>query len=748
MAGWEMPARAEGFYQCWRNLAPLDLSGRFLGIKDFPEKVRRLPDTAEAAIVFSLERLGIPQERWTEYLSRHLAHLPGWAGFIRWLGENPNYPGQVGHPASAVEYLAVRLFYEVELADGCCRRNWRIPGTLPALLSYWQRRADEYHRLIGGDTESEDSEHPIRSDSWRLFRLSQFLEMTPAAVRELTPTDVRMLLGWLDSFPEDDHARVWLEAYEDKYRDDLLRTLRKRQEGPETAMRPRAQIVFCIDVRSESFRRHVEAQGAYETFGFAGFFGVPMNFQAFDSSERFPLCPVLLKPSHSVNEVLRPEQQRELETYASGTRWLRLVDHVFHDLKHNPVASFMLVDVVGFFFSVGLFGKTLVRRPYESLKRVIRAAFHRPVATRVSVERITTNGQSRFGFTPEEQAQMVENGLRATGLTRNYGRFIVLCGHGSVTDNNPYFGALHCGACGGKHGDPNARAFAEMGNDPEVRRLLSDRGLHIPEDTWFLAAKHVTTSDRVFFYDVQDVPASHLDDLRAMMRDLESAGASQAVERCGRMPRTPKRLSPRKAHLHVVTRTIDWANTRPEWGLSGNAAFLIGRRSLTKGVNLQGRVFLHSYDPEQDPEGKILEKIMTAPLIVGEWINMEHYFSGVDPWFWGSGSKVIHNVVSGVGVIPGAQGDLLTGLPLQTVNNGAAHYHEPMRLLTVIEAPVNRISGTIAKHSLLQTLFHNQWVNLVAVDSDRLEFSRYNPDGSWEACPAAEVERFAGTSAT
>ena len=165
-------------------------------------------------------------------------------------------------------------------------------------------------------------------------------------------------------------------------------------------------------------------------------------------------------------------------------------------------------------------------------------------------------------------------------------------------------------------------------------------------------------------------------------------------------------------------------------------------------MNLQGRVFLHSYDPEQDPEGNILEKVMMAPLIVGEWINMEHYFSGVDPWFWGSGSKVIHNVVSGVGVMLGSQGDLQTGLPLQTVNNGAAHYHEPMRLLTVIEAPTDRISQVIRKHTLLQHLFHNQWVNLVAVDPATVEFQRYSPDGAWETAPAIEADRFPGSSIT
>ena len=250
---------------------------------------------------------------------------------------------------------------------------------------------------------------------------------------------------------------------------------------------------------------------------------------------------------------------------------------------------------------------------------------------------------------------------------------------------------------------------------PRSARFWRHDGLTIPEDTWFLAAKHITTSDRIEFYDLEDLPAGHRQDLQLCRATWQRAGAAQALERCGRLPGASA-SSPSGAWRHVNVRTMDWANTRPEWGLASNAAFIIGRRSLTKGLSLRGRAFLHSYHPDHDPEGAILEKIMTAPLIVGQWINMEHYFSAVDPWFWGSGSKVIHNVVSGVGVMLGSQSDLQTGLPLQTVNDGAAHYHEPVRLLTVIEAPTERISRAIGKHAILQGLFHNQWLNLVAID--------------------------------
>ena len=118
--------------------------------------------------------------------------------------------------------------------------------------------------------------------------------------------------------------------------------------------------MFCIDVRSESFRRHIEEQGPYDTFGFAGFFGIPISHQAFDSEERSDLCPVLLSPKHAVTEVPRMGEEQSLEQYSAGSRWNQLGHHLFHDLKRNPVGSLMVIDVLGLFFSLGLLGKTLI----------------------------------------------------------------------------------------------------------------------------------------------------------------------------------------------------------------------------------------------------------------------------------------------------------------------------------------------------------------------------------------------------
>lgn len=742
IAGWAMPLRERGFYSAWRELAQEDRSNRLLGIPHIREKFRDLSHEPEETVLKHLQGLDIPKARWAEYLARHLAQLPGWAGFIRWRGDNPRYPSQRHYPIDPMQYLAVRLFYESGLVEGLCRREWDIAGTHSALVAHWQNRSEQYQALMATQPHaSAPNTQGVCQKAWRLFHLAQFLELTPIELHELSHKETSTLLEWLDTFPSNIHGPVWLEAYEDVYREHLLKKILGHQgAAPVFDERPRAQGIFCIDARSEPFRRHLEAQGPYETFGYAGFFGVPMSHVAFDSHNHMALCPILLTPNAEVVEVPRMGQETRIRDYFSGTRWHQLSQHLFHELKQNPITSLIFIDVLGMFFSIGLAGKTFFRTSFNTVKNWLHLWIETPVATHIPVglpakDEKKPSGELTQGFTLQEQAAFVEGGLRIIGLTKNFGRFVMVCGHGSQSENNPYFAALDCGACGGSHGDPNARVFAAMANNPEVREILKKNHLIIPEDTWFLPAKHNTTTDRVTLYDIIDAPATHHQDLELLMKDLEQAGCHQALERCHRIPGAPTEISPAKAFAHVHTRSMDWANSRPEWGLSGNAAFFIGKRAHTKGLSLGGRVFLHSYDPDSDPEGTLLEKIMTAPLIVGELISLTYYFSSVDPWTYGSGSKVIHNIVAGVGVMLGSQSDLQKGLPLQSVNDGAQHFHEPMRLLAIIEAPQARIQAIIHKHTLLQHLFHNQWMHLIAWDPDSKNFSRYLRDSTWEPVP-------------
>ncbi len=834
LATWRMPARAQGFYTAWREVAQREWTGRFLGIREFTQRVRALPSQPDDALLLALRQLGIPDHKWVEYLTRHMALLPGWAGLVRWRGENPDYAWQRRYPIRPMEYLAIRLFYEVELVTAACRQEWKMPGTYAALRALILARqtggeAREQAQASDPDPHAHQRAHQVGADAWRLFHLAQFLGLTPGQVENLSFQDARDLLRWLDAFPLDKHGPVWLEAYEDRYRRRLLDKLSAAnsayagnaaaasQDPAGSPARPLAQAVFCIDVRSEPLRRHLEAQGEFDTFGFAGFFGVPICYHKLDSEEDHLLCPVLIKPKHFVLELPRTEHERALRDYASGSRWHQIGHHLLHDLKANVLVSYVLIDLLGFLFGLILVGRTVLRTSYARL----RAWFHHELVpsppTRIPVEKLSQaeaevilahrerllvrefldrhsnrlyrhlaamgpviehlrlaalgqgqdsepvpglsneEGQalvgtlrielglnprqraneldrlSARGFTPNEQAYFLEAGLRLMGLTDHFARVVLLCGHGSTTDNNPYVAALDCGACGGKPGDPNARVLAAFANRPAVRAALRERGLTIPDDTWFLAGKHNTTTDHVSFYDVEDVPATHAADLQGLRAALDRAGAQLSLERCRRLPASPPNLSADEAARHVRERSLDWAQVRPEWGLSGNAAFIIGTRAAIKGINLEGRSFLHSYDSDRDQSGKLLETIMTAPLVVAEWINLQYFFSATDPWVYGSGSKVIHNVVGGVGLMLGSQSDLQTGLPLQTIRDNAAPFHEPMRLLAVIRAPLQRISGIIRRHQVLQQFFDHRWVQLVGWDPATGELSRYQPGGQWES---------------
>ncbi|MER3423434.1 MAG: hypothetical protein C4293_09595 [Nitrospiraceae bacterium] len=583
--------------------------------------------------------------------------------------------------------------------------------------------------------------------------------------------------------------------------------------------------MFCIDVRSEGLRRHLEAIGNYETFGIAGFFGVPLRYRPFGEECETDQCPVLTRPKNIIREIPRSYQGRVAEKYLAGFQLTQAGHALLHDLKENVITPYVMVEAVGWLYSLPFLGKTLIPLWYDRLRTWLQRKFTPPIATTLTVEKLSRqeaqemlaaeqrdgirralrerlgrHGEqmspelierlrrralddegdevwpqeqgrpiepirglglskeqeaelievlrneygvhprraaqrldriTQTGFTRPEQAYFVETALRLIGLTDGFARLVLLCGHKSTSDNNPYESALDCGACGGNQGRSNARALAAMANHPQVRAILADRGIRIPLDTHFLAGEHDTTTDHIELFDLEDVPPTHRKDLLRLQRDLEGAGMRNSEERYVRFPDTQPVRSLRKTANKVRRRSRDWTQVRPEWGLAGNAAFIIGRRQLTLGLNLQNRVFLHSYDYRRDPSGKSLEVIMTAPLVVAEWINMEHYFSTVDNDVYGSGSKIYHNVTGRIGVMYGTQSDLRIGLPRQTVLNGERPYHEPMRLLAVIEAPRERIMTIIRRNAILQHFFDLCWIHLVALDPERKGFYRYVPGQEW-----------------
>ncbi len=338
----------------------------------------------------------------------------------------------------------------------------------------------------------------------------------------------------------------------------------------------------------------------------------------------------------------------------------------------------------------------------------------------------------RIGFSLDEQVNYVWTALTSIGLTRNFSRFVLLIGHGSHSENNPYESALDCGACGGSHGLVSARVLAQMANKAEVRAKLRDIGVDIPADTWFVPGLHTTTTDTVELCDLELLPPRLLVYLERLRNGLYAASRLSAAERVPTLLPQAKALKPAQAHRIARAMSHDWSQVRPEWGLSGNLYFVVGRRGLTQKADLHGRSFLQSYDWRLDPKGRLLENILSGPVVVGQWINMEHYFSAVDNTHFGSGSKVYHNVAGRFGVMTGNLSDLRTGLPAQTVMRHGQPYHEPLRLIVMIEAPLDFARRAIEAVAKVKSLVQGQWIRAIVLDPTQDMQAYVFDNGQWQ----------------
>lgn len=497
-----------------------------------------------------------------------------------------------------------------------------------------------------------------------------------------------------------------LVAAEETYRHSLLSQLSRSPVGPDSTLG--AQVVCCIDVRSEPLRRHLEDTGPYDTYGFAGFFATPIRYRPLGSAEAYPSAPVLLQPDTEVAEVPDPAAPAEADAAVRARSRRAGAAGAVHALAHGPLSMYALAETSGW-----ILGPLAAARTFRPR---LRDAGPGPAT-------IVDTGS----FPLEEQTTILETALRTMGLTHGFAPLVVLCGHRATSTANPHAAALDCGACGGNRGGPNARTLATIANDPAVRNELAERGLVIPPGTWFAAAEHDTTVDTITFLDASRCPGSHRAIVEQLTSDLAIAGRRCATERAARFPGTGRTAHPR-------VRAADWAQTRPEWGLARNAAFVVAPRDRTRGLDLGGRVFLHSYDDHADDDGTALETILTAPMVVAHWINAQYYFSTVDPDVYGAGDKTLHNPVAGIGVLTGAAGDLRIGLPWQSVADVDGPYHEPLRLLTVVQAPIQRIDAVVDRNPILQHLFNGAWVHLVALDGDHARWER-RVDGHWHPLP-------------
>ena len=637
-SAWKQPWAHQSLFTAWRETASLDAKPEFRGLKNFRQHVAHLPESAEETIAVSLATLGIQDdEAATDFLHRQLMSICGWAGHVQYLVREKEMAGQ--EDDSLLQLLAIRLAYETALL---------AQFDSPALQEFW----------------------------------------SPSGADESTPSRA-VLIRFL-----------WQLAHENAWQRDLFSRI--LTEEPPTPSRPVAQAVFCIDVRSEVFRRRLEtANPAIQTMGFAGFFGMAIEYLPFGTREGNTQCPVLLNPAYQIREIPAGADELAIEEAWKKQRLGKRLRHSWNSFKTSAISCFSFVETAGVAFAPKLFKSAFAP------SRKATCCDHGFAPTLDSGEDDTS------GIPLGDRIALGTGALSHMGLKSNFARLVLICGHGSETTNNPYGSGLDCGACGGHAGHANARVAAAILNDPEVRAGIAQNGIAIPEDTHFLAGLHNTTTDDVTLYDKGAIPEGHRDDLIELEEALAGAGKVARLERAASLGLNPERPS---LDAKVRSKAHDWAEVRPEWGLAGNAAFIAAPRARTRNSRLGGRVFLHDYHHAGDTDEATLELILTAPMVVGSWINLQYFASTVNNTAFGSGNKVTHNVTSTLGVCQGNVGDLQTGLPMQSVHDGQKWIHEPLRLHVMVEAPRDSITRILDKHPDVRDLVTNGWVLLFAIE--------------------------------
>ncbi|HEX2573201.1 MAG TPA: DUF2309 domain-containing protein [Polyangia bacterium] len=730
VAYWPMPDREQGFYLAVRSLCMQGSAlpvGWLRGLREElrDQTTRRLG--AADVVLEILGDLGVPPEDWDEYVSAVMRGLPGWAGLMNRLEKDPSLAPHGVPPCSLVDFLAVRLIYtRCAIRDVARRHGLALGAPLHQLVE----------RLLASP-QMQDARAQHLGESYRLFRILQLAGVPGHEAARLPQSALGRILAEMDAFPEVERRRLWHLAYERHYRVQVLGAL--AQHGREglaarakgrTKAAPRFQLMFCVDEREESLRRHIEELGPdFETFGALGFFGVAVYFRGVDDAQPVPLCPVVVRPEHGV--VDRPVEEDTLlkeKRHRMRRLWANLA-HGAHVSSRAMVRGWLASFGFGVLSAVPLIMRVLsprlAARMGEGLKARLLPAPRSELTLQREEEAVEASGGPGFavGFKQEEKIERVARVLEDTGLVRDFGRLVVIIGHGSSSRNNPHESAYDCGACGGRRGKPNGRLFAQMANRPGVREGLRARGIDIPESTIFIGGYHDTCSDAIEL-DTHEVPATHAEDLAELRRALEQARRQNAHERCRRFEAAPLDLTPDEALAHVEARSEHLAEPRPEYGHATNAVCYIGRRELTRGLFFDRRAFLVSYDPTLDPDGHILARSLAGVVPVGVGISLEYYFSHVDNQVYGCGTKIQHNVTGLLGVMNGHASDLQTGLSWQMVE-----IHEPMRLLAVIETHPELLGAVVQRNAGLAELVRNRWLQVATVDPETREIQVLGADG-------------------
>ena len=667
-----------GLYASWaKQLANDHSTALLMGYAGFSQKAASLPRDARALIAAATQALGFNlnngAEQCTDYYTALLMSINGWASWCayeRWQARLGTVPGRVDDDC-IIELLAIRLGWEWLLLQDA--KTPKIAIEWIAACGYKCRATASF---------ASENQH-----DWLLQHALELAYQQPLCRGLMTPATLTPA------------------------------TL----TPPATPVLPTVQAIFCIDVRSEVYRRALEASSAtVQTRGFAGFFGLFISYSPMGTAMTRPQLPGLLAPARCTTDEWDAAGGRDSLSLGQAIAQRRKQSlkwrSTLQNFRSTASSGFSFVETCGVLYAGKLLKNTLPSYATPHTVEQTGLTDAQVLSARPRLQNLPgTTAQAEL----QSRADMAAGVLGAIGVTKDFARIVLLAGHGSQTANNPHAAGLDCGACGGQTGEVNARALAALLNDAAVRAALTTKNIVIPAATWFLGGLHNTTTDELALYDTDLLPASHAADLQQLKTTLALAGQKARAERAPTLGLAHLALDAGRLEMTIKARANDWAQARPEWGLANNAAFIVAPRQRSQHLNLAGRAFLHDYDYTEDAELGVLTLIMTAPMVVTNWINMQYYASVVDNVKYGSGNKVLHNVVGGrLGVFEGNGGDLRIGLPMQSLHDGKQWQHTPLRLSVFIEAPQSAIDSIIAKHAVVKNLVDNQWLHLFQMQGE------------------------------
>ncbi len=705
---WSMPQRDQGLWACFKSLYNLPLCPPNYLLKNLKVFLNspEIKDASSLEVIdWALQQLNVQEAEQSDFLLHTLLALRGWAGMIQHFEQRPDRAPVHAPKAYLNDFLAVRLVLELVIGNQVAQEHFKIALDINDLKKRYQEKASRHDHNPAAKLKL----------IYEAFIAAQRLPVDPGLL-----TQKKHAESWLKHIYGLDNIlrrRLLHLAFEGFHRHQILDALQihSRDVLPKIKkqQKPVVQAVFCIDDREESVRRHLEeVLPGCETFGFAGFFGAAIQYQGLNDIRSKPLCPVVIKPQHFIREVA--ENNEAHQRYKTTQKRLgRFQYHKEVSSKTLTRGSFYTA-LLGWLSIPSLILRSLSPGLYLKLEHMIHAPLSEAPKSRLQIEREHEHDEPlKTGYSIKEMTDIVEGTLKTLNIIHSMSDLVLFIGHGSCSLNNPHEAAHDCGATGGGRGGPNARTFAAMANHPLVRQALTVRGVVIPDTTWFIGAYHNTCDDSMSYYDEDLLPDLLSNNYINIKAAFSKACVLDAHERCRRFETTPMSVSPDEAFEYAQIHANDLAEPRPEYGHATNSICIVGRRERTRGLFLDRRAFLVSYDHFADVNGQILKNILLAVGPVGAGINLEYYFSFVDPTKYGCGTKLPHNITGLIGVMDGHATDLRTGLPWQMVE-----IHEPVRLLVVVESTPEQLQKILDTTPALVPLIQNRWIQLAALDPD------------------------------